>query len=778
MSTRGARAQVAGSPRTLRPVLAIEDLLAIERGAAALVDPLVRLWRAVRTRTAASAAPRSLDPSLREALKTMRRLLSVDAVAIELAGEAGDQVIARAAAGLDEELTVGAGARAGGGATGRVLASHEPLVIAELSSTTGLDPVLERSGLRSLAAVPLLGHDHLIGVLWAASSEEGRFSLAEPGILEVVAGRLAASLDRIESFERERTARMKAEQLAARIARIQRVTAELARTRSSDDVAATVVRALDPEHGTWRGVWLVAERRLERSAESGDRPPTWEPWWEESVDLESSSSLASAVASGRATYGVTTTRTGEGAWAVLPIVAHDGPLGALALVARRSGGFTLDERDFLDLVVGQAAQALVRARMADAERQAAERASFFARAAQVLAEADDLAATLDRLAELAVSTIGEVCLIDAVGEDGHLTRMAAKHRDPTLQPLVDRLLAEFPPDPGSEHPAVRAIVSAEATWSEDMSEELLRATTRSDEHFAIARTLGFRSYVTVPLAAADAVVGAMTCVSTSHSFGRDEIAFAEELAGHVAAVVERASRYESAFRTSTILQSSLLPQHVPEVPGVRVETRYVTANQSLEVGGDFYDLLVLPAGDVLFMVGDVAGHDRAAAAQMGHLRSAARALAGRAPAPSALLSALHSVWDLLGFERITTMVVGLLDPSTGTLSIASAGHYPPLLVGKWGATFLPVPPGPPLGVDAARAEAWRGRIEPGQVLLAYTDGAVDERAAGSDRSMAHLAEVAADGERTPVAVCDRVVAGIASERRDDVALLALSIERP
>ena len=777
MTVRGARGQVAGSPGTLRPMLAIEDLLAVERATAALVDPLVRLWRAVRASAGASGAPRTLDPALREALRTIRRLLSVDAVAVELANEAGDEVIARAAAGLSEELTVGGAVRTGEGPAGQVLTSHEPLVVAELRSAGSLDPVLERSGLRSLVAAPMLGHGHLIGVLWAACGEEDCFGLAGPGILQVVAGQLAAALDRIEIFERERAARKEAEQLATRIARIQTATAELARTRSSDEVAATIVRMLHPAHGTWRGVWLVDENRLELCAESGDGPPAWEPGWEHRVDIEGSSPLAAAVASERVTYGVTTTSTGEGSWAVLPLVTHDGAVGALALVARRAESFTPDERAFLALVAGQAAQALERARLAEAERQAAERASFFAQAAEVLAEADDLAGTLDRLADLAVLTIGEICLIDVVAEDGRLARMAAKHRDPALQPLVARLRAEFPPDPGSEHPAVRAIASGEATWSEDMSEELLRATTRSGEHFELVRELGFRSYLTVPLAASDCVVGAMTSVSTSLSFRRDDIAFAEELARHVASVVDRARRYEAAFRTSKILQSSLLPPRVPEAPGVIVETRYLTANQGLEVGGDFYDLLVLPAGDMLFMVGDVAGHDRDAAAQMGHLRSAARALAGRSPAPSALLSALRSVWGLLGFERIATMVVGLLDPSTGELAIGSAGHYPPLLVGARGATFLPVPPGPPLGIDAPRSDVWRGKIDAGHVLLAYTDGAVDERAAGSDESMAHLAEVAADGEQTPVAVCDRVVAGIASERRDDVALLALSLER-
>ncbi len=767
----------------LRRELDISGMLAIERAAAEVVEPVARLWHDLVAHADMTVTAGSLERVLRDALETMSRLLSVNGLAILLANEAGDELMVRAAIGLTEELSIGMGIHAGEGMAGSVLASRTPIVVGDLSSIHVVNPVLRNSGLRSVAAVPMLSAGHRLGVMWAASYERDRFTLADAELLQVVADRLAAALDRVRTFERERAARREAERLADRISRIQLATAELAATHSPDDVARAVVRSLEAAPALWCGVWLAEDEQLELVAQSGasvdaadtGQPP---PGWDRTVGLRSDAALATAVRDRRPTYGVTSDcGSGERSWAALPIVTRQGGAGALVVVAPRADWFTPDERVLLSLVVGQAVQALERAHLAEAERQAAERAWFFARAAQALAEAEDLAATLERLGDLAVQTLGEICIIDVVGEDGRIARMMAKHRAAALQPLVERLRTEFPPDPGGEHPAVRAIRSGEASWSADMPEEFLRATTVSEEHFAVVRTLGFRSYLTVPLIASSRVVGSVTCVSSTRRFRRDDMSFAEELARHVASVVDNARRYESAFRTSQILQSSLLPAQLPEVDGVILETRYLTANRGLEVGGDFYDVLVLPTGDVLFVVGDVAGHDRHAAAQMGHMRSALRALAGHASAPSALISAVRAAWGLLGFERIATALVGLLDPRSGGLAVASAGHYPPLIVSRFDTRFLPVLPGPPLGMDAPPATEWRGRLAEGQVLLGYTDGAIDERGIGSDESMSKLRLVASDGDVTPLTVCDRVVEATTADRADDVALLALALDR-
>ncbi len=760
------RAVVRGQPD-------ITELVGIERAAAQVVEPVTRMWRDLTATVDRTLSARSLDAALRDALSAIGRILSVNSVAILLANEAGDELIVRAAVGLGEEVSIAPGIRAGDGVAGHVLETREPLVVGDLSKIRVVDPALRDSGLRSVAAVPMLSEGHPLGVMWAGSYEGDRFTLEDAELLQVAADRLAAALDRVRVFERERAARREAERLAERIARIQRATAELAATYAPADVADAIVRVLGSDPPVWRAVWLLQDDRLEILSQSGDPPAGWET----TVGLESDAPLAAALRSGVATFGVTSDGgTGEHSWAALPIVTREGPVAALVVVAGRTDWFTADERLLLALIVGQAGQAFERAHLVAAERQAADRASFFARAAQVLAEADDLGETLDRLGDLAVTAIGEICLIDVVAEDGRIVRMVAKHRDPALQPLAERLRTDFPPDPQGKHPALRTISSGEPTWARTMSDEFLRATTVSEEHFRLVRELGFRSYLTVPLVASGRVVGSVTSVSTSRSFRRDDLSFTEELAQHVAAVVDNARRYETAFRTSHILQSSLLPAQLPEVRGVTVETRYLTANRGLEVGGDFYDVLALPAHGVLFVVGDVAGHDRVAAALMGHLRSAVRALAGQAPEPSALIAALRSAWRLLGFERIATALVGLLDPSTGELAVASAGHYPPLLVTATGSAFLPIVPGPPLGMEAPPVAEWRGRLEVGQVLLGFTDGAVDERTAGSESSMANLARVATGGTVTPVDVCDRVVDALAPERGDDVALIAVAIE--
>jgi GAF domain-containing protein len=598
-----------------------ETLIAIERAAASVVEPVSRLWHDVARSVDASVSPQTLDAVLRDSLETMARLLSVNAVAVLIANETGDELVARAAIWLSEEVTLGLGIRAGQGMAGRVLASRSPLVLGDLSTHPVVNPALRHSGLRSVVAVPLLSGDQPLGVLYAASYDLDRFAAEDAALLQVAGDRLAAALDRVRLFEREREAR----------------------------------------------------------------------------------------------------RT----------------------------------------------------------------AAFFARAAQVLAEATDLRETLDRLALLAVGALGEICLIDVVGEDGQITRMVAKHRDPAMQPAVERLRTEFSPDPSGRHPGIRAILEGGSSWSTSMDDEFLRSTTVSDDHFELVKALGFRSYLTVPLAAARRVVGSVTCVSTSRPFAPEDISFAEQLASHVASVVDNARRYESAFRTSQILQSSLLPADLPTVPGLDVDVRYLTANRGIEVGGDFYDLVLLPSGAALFMIGDVAGHDRAAAAEMGRLRSAARALAGRADAPASLLAALRASWPLLGMDRMATALFGLLDPATGAVSAVSAGHYPPLVVSRRTASFAPVHAGAPLGVTATPDTAsaptgreWRATLLPGEVLLCYTDGAIDERVAGPAASMERLAAVAGGGALSAAEVCDRVVGLLDPTRSDDVALLALSLRRP
>lgn len=411
-----------------------------------------------------------------------------------------------------------------------------------------------------------------------------------------------------------------------------------------------------------------------------------------------------------------------------------------------------------------------------ARLQLAQRSqAFLLEAARALAGASGYEETLERLAAVAVPTLGDICLIDIVDEDGALRRGAARHADPRRQALVEDLQRRFPPDPSGSHPSVDVTRSRRSRWSAHMSDEFLRATTRDDEHFALVKELGFTSYMSVPLAAEDQVLGALTLVSagSGRRFGPEDLLLAEDLAAQVAQVVAKAHRYDQEHRVAHTLQASLLPLHIPEVPGLRLALRYAASPREAEVGGDWFDMQLLPSGEVRVAVGDVAGHDVGAAAAMGQLRSACRALTEHARTPHELVEELRAGWDHLDLERMATLVVAQLDPASGALQIASAGHPPPLFVGRKRAEFLDVRPGPPLGAPHAPTPTWRGTLAGGAAVLLYTDGLVEDRATPLATGMRRLADTAA-GVTDPELLCDRVLATLATEPSDDIALLALA----
>jgi GAF domain-containing protein len=761
-------------------------LAAAQRAAGQAGDAAARWWIQLGMDAETAVTSQSLDDLFRSALVAMADVLDAHSVAVLLANETEDVLIARASFGLGEEVDTGLRIRAGEGMAGKVLATRKPLLIGDLSTIAVASRALHDNELHSLVAVPMVTGDRLVGVLHAGSREFDRFTEADVELLEMMGSRLSGAVDRVRSFEAERAARREAERNADRLDRLQKITSALLAASSEEAIASalteTIGGAPDRRRAFWCGVWL---RRADGLEPINIALPEALPETLRHVDVASNNPLAE-VARQRVPVFITDAAAALNrypqlgavppeieSFAVLPIVLRGECLGAFVVTYLERHRFDSVDREFLASAVDQVALALESVRLSTQARQIAEMSSFLADAAKVLAEAIDLADTLDRLASLAVRFLGDVCLIDVVAEDGQLTRMVARHRDPAYQRQTDRLRTEFPPDPAGHHPAVEVVRTGRTLWSARMPEEFMRSTTRDEEHLTLIKMLGFRSYVSVPLSGDDEILGSVTLVSTTRPYSADDASFAGTLAQQVAAVVDNARRYDSSVRTSHTLQQSLLPQSLPHVPGLRVHTRYLAASRSLEVGGDFYDLVTLPDGRVLFVIGDVAGHDRTAAALMGHLRSAARALAGQVDTPGGLIASLRQSWPLLGFDRIATVLFGNLDPTSGDLLLASAGHYPPLLVTGAGASYLEVEPDTPLGAPSSHVGDWHGTLEPDDLLVLFTDGAIDERNIGSERSMTDLMSVATAGSRDPALVCDRIVDMLEADRVDDVALLAL-----
>jgi CheY-like chemotaxis protein len=408
--------------------------------------------------------------------------------------------------------------------------------------------------------------------------------------------------------------------------------------------------------------------------------------------------------------------------------------------------------------------------------------AFLLQAAQALARSTTYNGTLTNLAEVAVPTLGDICLIDVRDQDGAgLRRMASRHVDPTRQALVDLLASDYPPDPEGGHPTIQVLATGQSVWSETMSDAFLRATSRDEEHFRIVKELGFESFMTVPLTDRGEVLGAITMISagSGRRFGRRDLSLAEDLAGQVATVVGKARRYEQEHLAAHTLQSTLLPAALPPAPGLRVAVRYLPGTRGAEVGGDWYDLVSHPSGASILAVGDVSGHDMGAAAAMGAVRSGLRALMRHADDPASLVELVQLSWDDLAVDRMATLVVVFVDGKTGEFTVASAGHPPPLLVPAVGRPrFLPVEPAPPLGCPPGRVGSYRGELEPGDLILLYSDGLIESREESIDAGLDHLAEMAAQAGTHPERFCSRILSGLKRERTDDIALLAATRDIP
>jgi PAS domain S-box-containing protein len=228
------------------------------------------------------------------------------------------------------------------------------------------------------------------------------------------------------------------------------------------------------------------------------------------------------------------------------------------------------------------------------------------------------------------------------------------------------------------------------------------------------------------------------------------------------------------------LQRSLLPTRIEMPARVAYSARYEAGSEMLEVGGDWYDAFLLPDGRVAVTVGDVVGHGVAAAAAMGQLRTALAALGEYASSPGELLARLDRFLDRTSSTDFATVCYAVLDPETGRLDYASAGHPPMILVSAGGdVRRLDDAQSPPLYGDYGRSrKAAETVLEPGSTLVLYSDGLIEKRGEHIEDGLRRLERAAGALSNVPVEqVCDLLVLdlGVAAHRGDDVAVLAVRL---
>jgi serine phosphatase RsbU (regulator of sigma subunit) len=265
----------------------------------------------------------------------------------------------------------------------------------------------------------------------------------------------------------------------------------------------------------------------------------------------------------------------------------------------------------------------------------------------------------------------------------------------------------------------------------------------------------------------------------------------------IALVIETVARrrddalamYASEHEVAETLQRSLLP-HLVALPGLEVAARYLAGGQGQEVGGDWYDAFPVDGGRVGIAVGDVIGHDLAAASAMAQIRAVLRAYAIEGASPASVVNRLDHLIDALGLTQLVTVIYGVLDPpeadGSRRLTWANAGHLPPLVRSPNGQ--VEQLSGGESVVIGAPIEIAHGQVEQllpaGTTLVLFTDGLVEVPGRALDDTIQELKDaVASIGPDEPLDdVCQRILATTEGRAlRDDIALLTIRLapaERP
>ncbi len=300
-----------------------------------------------------------------------------------------------------------------------------------------------------------------------------------------------------------------------------------------------------------------------------------------------------------------------------------------------------------------------------------------------------------------------------------------------------------------------------------------------------ARSLGgaITSLLALPLFDDGRVIGSIQVGTlTRRDFDGETIGLMRLAADRAGLAIGRTRLYERERRIAQELQRSLLPKRLPDVAGVALGARYLPGENGTAVGGDWYDAIALPSGRAAIAIGDVVGRGIEAASTMGQMRSALRAILMQADDTGKMADRLNRFTLALGSDEaiMTTVVLAILEPGTGTLRFTNAGHPPPLLVGADGsAAYLDEPPSPPMGVLATpRYRQHTRRLEPGATLVLYTDGLVEEPTEVLDVGLERLREAARAAATDVEATCELLLDSLKSDaaRSDDVTLLVVRMQ--
>jgi PAS domain S-box-containing protein len=439
-----------------------------------------------------------------------------------------------------------------------------------------------------------------------------------------------------------------------------------------------------------------------------------------------------------------------------------------------------------------------------ARRIAQEQTQQAARRAQLLAEVtSELTGTLEgeeavaRLAQLVVPTLADWCLVTLVDDEQNigsrrgLRDVGCAHVDPDARPLVERYAGVRWAAVTDASYAVRALrtgqmVQVRANGTAAIEEVLVPGEARD-----LIGQLAPEAFTVLPLRGRGRTVGLLTLFNGP---GRGPISAADldtarEAAGRAGLALDSGRLYRQQRDLAEGLQRSLLSEP-PQPDHAEIAVRYTAAAEAAQVGGDWYDAFRQRDGATVLVIGDVVGHDTAAAAAMGQVRTMLRTVAARDEgSPAAVLREVDAVMETLEAGVTATAVVARLEQTPREqvrgithLRWSNAGHPPPMVVNPDGSVMALTGVGADLllGIDPGtkRVES-QVVLDGGATVLLFTDGLVERRGQSIDDGLSQLRdtlEELAAQDPTLDELCDRVLARLLPPRpQDDVALVAVRL---
>jgi PAS domain S-box-containing protein len=403
---------------------------------------------------------------------------------------------------------------------------------------------------------------------------------------------------------------------------------------------------------------------------------------------------------------------------------------------------------------------------------------FLAEASAVLASGLDYEQTLAMIAELAVPTLADWCAVTMPAGEW-LRSVAVAHTDPAKREFARAYEKRYPEPAGASTGAAQVLRDGTSQLLGPVDDAMLRAAVPDDEQREALSHVGMRWVMLVPMVAGPRIIGVISfaMAESGRRLTHADLELAEELGRRAGTAVENARLYSERSHIAATLQRGLLPDELPAIDGVRLASLYRPAGEENLVGGDFYDAFPTSNGWML-LVGDVTGRGAEAAALTGQARHTLRTAGMLLGDPIAAFEQLNqALATRVELTPCTVALIGLA-PDARSAFVICAGHPQPLLI-RGGEPRAVGRFGPMLGawVDAEWSPE-RIELEPGDVLVAFSDGVTDtvgsEGRFGEDRLLETLRGVT-DAAGAVAAIDAALNAFQHGGQADDTAVLALDL---